>query len=81
MDHLPDDLFDLDSWNETPAEGWVRVLAEGRLHIMSVPDDAISITGAGGPAAGIVTVLAADVAELAAFLQQLAATGQPPQLR
>lgn len=81
MDNIPNDLFDIDSWQETDAEGWVRVLAAGRLTIISVPDGGIAISGAGGSAAGIVTVLTADVAELAAFLQQLAASGEPPQVR
>jgi len=76
-----DDLLDLDGWTETRAEGWVRVLAAGRLQVMSVPENAIAITGVAGPTAGIVTISVGDVAELAAFLQHLAATGQPPPLQ
>ena len=59
----------------------MRVLADGRLRMVSIADEGIAITGAGGPEAGVVTVLRRDLAELAAFVQHLAATGQPPQLR
>lgn len=74
-------LFDVEGWEDTEDLGWVRVLADGRLRVVSLADGAIALTGAGGPEAGVVTVLRRDLAELAAFLQHLADTGQPPQLR
>lgn len=81
MDTTPlDDQFDRDGWEETHAAGWVRRLGTGRLLLTSIPGGGMAIAGAGGPQAGIVMIQAEDVAELAAVLQHVAATGQPPPI-